>query len=93
LSLENDIERARLAEDVLKNHAYAESYVLIEKEFTKLWREARSKDEREDIHRALLMLDKARQVLESAMKSGQVAADKLRQKQSLAERLTGRLRN
>lgn len=91
MSHEKDIDRARLAADVLNNAVYAESYALIEQEFTKKWRDSRDKDEREDIHRALLMLDKARTVLESAMRSGQVSAKELERKRSLSDRLTGRL--
>jgi hypothetical protein len=89
LSLEKDVDRARLAGEVLNNPVYAESYAQIEQEFTKLWRDSRDKDEREDIHRALLMLGKARTILEATMRSGQVAAKELERKRSLAERLTG----
>lgn len=91
MSLEKDVERARLAGEVLSNPVYAESYAQIEQEFTKLWRDSRDKDEREDIHRALLMLGKARTILEATMRSGQVAAKELERKRSLAERLTGRM--
>jgi hypothetical protein len=89
LSLEKDIDRARLADEVLNNPVYAESYAQIEQEFTKLWRDSRDKDEREDIHRALLMLGKARTILEATMRSGQVAAKELERKRSLSERMTG----
>lgn len=91
MSLEKDIDRARMAGEVLSNPVYAESYAQIEQEFTRKWRDSRDKDEREDIHRALLMLDKARTILEATMRSGQVAAKELERKRSLAERLTGRL--
>jgi hypothetical protein len=89
LSLEKDVDRARLAGEVLNNPVYAESYAQIEQEFTRLWRDSRDKDEREDIHRALLMLGKARTILEATMRSGQVAAKELERKRSLSERMTG----
>lgn len=92
MSLESDIERGRNAQAVLDNPVYAASYSLIEQELTRLWRESRDKDEREDIHKLLRMLDKTRNVLESTMRSGKLAADQLRQKQNLAQRIGARLR-
>ena len=92
MSLEQDEERGRLADEVLKNRVYAESFSLIEQEMTRLWRESRDKDEREQLHQLLRMLDKSRSILESTMRSGRVAADELRKRRSLAERIGTRLR-
>jgi len=91
VSLEQDVERGRRADEVLNNDVYAESYALIEQELVRLWRESRDKNEREDIHKLLRMLEKARNVLESTMRSGKLAADQLRQKQSLLQRVGTRL--
>lgn len=93
MSLERDIERGRNAQAVLDSPVYAESYTLIEQELTRLWRESRDKDEREELHRLLRMLDKARNVLEATMRSGQLAADDLRKRQNLAQRIGARLRS
>lgn len=90
MSLEKDVERGRLADAVLQNPVYVESYGLIEQEITRKWRESRDAAEREQLHQLLRMLDKARTVLESAMRSGKVAAKELERKRSLAERMTGR---
>lgn len=92
MSLEMDVERGRRAEEVLNNDVYADSYALIEQELTRLWRESRDKDEREQLHQLLRMLDKARNVLESTMRSGKVAADQLRQRQSLLQRAGARFK-
>lgn len=92
MSLEQDEERGRLADEVLKNRVYAESFSLIEQEMTRLWRESRDKDEREQLHQLLRMLDKSRSILESTMRSGRVASDELRKRRSLAERIGTRLR-
>lgn len=92
MSLEQDEERGRLADEVLKNRVYAESFSLIEQEMTRLWRESRDKDEREQLHQLLRMLDKSRAILESTMRSGRVASDELRKRRSLAERIGTRLR-
>jgi hypothetical protein len=80
-------ERGQLAQQVLDNPVYAESHGLIEAELTRKWRESRDKDEREHIHQLLRMLDKAKNVLESTMRTGQLAADKIKQRKSIAERI------
>lgn len=92
MSLEQDVERGRQAEAVLANPVYADAYLQIEQEVTRKWRESRDKEEREQLHQLLRMLDKARTVMESTMRSGKVAAKELERRQSLSERLTGRLR-
>lgn len=91
MSLESDSERGRLAADVLNNAVYAESYTLIEQELTRLWRESRDPVEREELHRLLRMLDKARNVLETTMRSGKLASADLARKRTLAERIGARL--
>jgi hypothetical protein len=91
VSLDKDAERGRLAQAVLDNPVYAESYALIEQEITRKWRESRDNVEREQLHQLLRMLDKARTVLESTLRSGQVASKTLTHKATLADRI-GRLR-
>jgi hypothetical protein len=93
LSDEKEVERGRLAEDILANPVYQDSFAMIEQEITRKWRESRDKDEREHLHLALRMLDKSRQVLEATMRTGKVALSELQRKRTLGERLTGRLRN
>jgi hypothetical protein len=87
VSLENEALRGQMAASVLDNPVYAESYTLIEQEITRLWRESRDADEREQLHQLLRMLDKARNVLESTMRSGKVAAKELQRQRSLPERI------
>ena len=91
MSLEKDVDRARLAADVLNNAVYSESFALIEQEITRKWRDSRDASEREQLHQLLRMLDKSRTLLEATMRSGQVAAKDLERKRTLAERMTGRL--
>lgn len=93
MSLESELERGRLAEAVLTNEVYTDAYTQIEQEITRKWRESRDKDEREQLHQLLRMLEKARTVLEATMRSGKVAAEALQRKRSLSERINGRLRN
>ena len=89
MSRQTDIERGRLAQDVLENAVYVEAYDLIEKGIYAKWQEARDRDEREHLHRLLKSLSKVRQVMQGVMQSGQIAAKQLEQEASLAQR-TGR---
>lgn len=82
-----DVERGRLAESVLNNRVYVESYDLIEKELIRIWQESRNKDEREELHQLQRMLSKAKNLLEGTMRSGKIAAAELERKRSLPERL------
>ncbi|MDQ3039152.1 MAG: hypothetical protein M3R16_05050 [Pseudomonadota bacterium] len=92
MSLEQDVERGRQAQEVLGNAVYAESYTLIEQEIYKAWQNSREQADREQLHQLLRMLEKAKLVLESTMRSGKIAADQLLQKRNLAERTLARLR-
>lgn len=87
MSLQNEAQRGDMARQVLENEVYAEAYTLLESEITRAWRESRDQAEREELHRALRSLSKVKTVLESTMKSGQVALDKLRQEKSRLQRI------
>lgn len=93
MSLDNELERGRLADEILANPVYTESFTMIEQELTRKWRESRDPQEREQLHQLLRMLDKSRTVLEATMRSGQVASKELERKRSLSERLTGSWRS
>lgn len=83
----SEAQRGQLAQAVLDNPAYSESYALIESEITRKWRDSRDKDEREQLHLLLRMLDKARNVLESTMRTGKLAEAEIARKKTLAERV------
>jgi hypothetical protein len=51
------------------------------------WRDSRDAAEREELHRLLKMLTKARNVLESTMRTGQLASAELERKRTLADRV------
>lgn len=87
-----DAERGQQARLVLDNPVYAESYGLIESELTRKWRESRDASEREQIHMLLRMLDKVKNVMESTMRRGEIAAAEIVRKKSLVERASGVLR-
>lgn len=91
MSDEYEIERARLAQDVLANPVYLEAFDLVEKEIIQTWRDARNPKDREQLHQLLLLLPKSRAVLEQAVRTGQLAKASLVQKQTLAARIGQRL--
>ncbi|OGT56291.1 MAG: hypothetical protein A3E01_06995 [Gammaproteobacteria bacterium RIFCSPHIGHO2_12_FULL_63_22] len=83
----DEAQRGQMAQSVLDNAVYADSYALIEGGLTRAWRDSRDPSEREEIHQKLLMLDKVKNLLESVMRTGQLAEDKIRQQKSQAERM------
>ena len=90
MSLELDADRGRLAEDVLANPVYQESYALIEQALIAKWRGADRPEVREELHKILGLLDKVQGLIESTMRSGKVASKELERKRSVADRLLRR---
>lgn len=87
MSLEQEAERGRWADEVLKNPVYAEAHDLIAQGITEQWRKSRDAAEREQLHQMLRMLDKVQTLIESTMRTGKVAQAELKRKASLAERI------
>lgn len=77
MSLTTDVERGRLAADVLRNSVYVEAHEAIEKECIELWRSAKTPEEREHQWRMLQSLSKLRAVLQQTMDSGTLARKQL----------------
>ncbi len=92
MSLEQEAERGRMAEEVLNNPVYVEAYAQIEQGITESWRQSKDAQEREQLHQLLRMVDKARNVVETAMREGRIAKDKLTQRRSVPQRIGDRLR-
>ena len=91
MSLEQEAERGRLAQEVLDNPVYADGFQLIEQGLTQAWRESRDRAEREELHQLLKALDKVQTLLASTMRSGRIAADELVKRATLAQRIGHRL--
>lgn len=87
MTLEHDADRGRMAQEVLDNPVYAESYALVEKELTSKWLESRDAHEREHLHRLAMALKATKTVMESTMRSGKVASKELERKRTLADRI------
>lgn len=87
MSYEQDAQRGQLAENVLTNEVYLSAYRGIEQGILAKWRESDDKAEREELHKLLKLLDKVQNLMESTMRSGQIAAKELERKRSLSERV------
>ena len=87
MSHEAELQRGKLAQEVLDNPVYIEAHAAIEQETIRLWREARNPEDREQLHQLLLMHEKAKVALESVMRSGQIAEAELSRKLSRAEQI------
>ncbi len=87
MSDEEEVRRGELAQQVLENEVYIDSFGLIEQEVFKKWQDSRDKEEREQLHQFLLALRKSRQVLEQTLRTGKVALDKLKRDRGLIGRL------
>lgn len=87
MSYENDVKRGQLADAVLTNEVYTEAYSLIEQGILAKWRESDDREEREQLHKLLKLLGKVQGMMESTMRSGQVASRELERKRSLSERV------
>lgn len=91
MSHETDVRRAQRAQEVLDNPVYAEAWAAIETEIVTQWRQARNADDREQLHKLLLMHEKAKTALESVMRSGEVSKVELTRQRTRAEAMTGHL--
>lgn len=86
MSLETEAQRGQLAKSVLDNPVYQDAYKKIEEALTRTWRDSRDKDEREELHRLLRSMEKVQALISGTMRSGEIAAGKIRQRQSLRQR-------
>lgn len=91
MSDESELDRGRMAEDVLNNPVYRDAYHQIEQGLTQAWRESRNHDEREEIHQLLRMLDKVKQSMEGVMRRGEFAKASLVRRQNALQKIGRRL--
>lgn len=87
MSHEQEAMRGKRAQEVLDNEVYAEAWAAIEKEIIAQWRDARNQADREQLHQLLLMHGKARNALETVMRTGLLAEAELSRKLSRAEQI------
>lgn len=86
---EQEVMRGKLAADVLDSPAYQEAYATVDAALIKAWREARDRNDREDLHKMLGLLSRVQGAMEGVMRNGQIAQKELLRKRSLAEKLGG----
>lgn len=87
MTRQEDIDRARLAKEVIENPIYQEAFTQVENGIIQSWREARDKEDREHLHRMLLCLNKTKAVMMAVMSSGKLTEDQIRREQSALQRI------
>lgn len=92
MSADNEIDRGRLAKEVLENAVYIDAYEKIEQGIIQAWRDARDKDEREHLHQLMRCLQKVRDTIRSVMQAGELKAHSLEQQRSWAEKASRTVR-
>ncbi|MHC9085348.1 hypothetical protein ACYX7E_09950 [Luteimonas sp. RIT-PG2_3] len=91
MSLETELQRGQFAQAVLDNPVYQDAFTKIEEGLTRAWRESRSKDEREELHQLLRMLEKVNGLISGVMRSGEVSKDRLTKRATVVQRIGQRL--
>ena len=87
----NDIDRGRLAKDVLENTVYREAFDGIKRELYNRWLSAENVTERENLSGFGKMLDKVESSLRNTMVTGEIELANLehKQKRTLREVILG----
>ena len=87
MSEAHDIERGALAESVLRNRVFQESFGELEAKITSEWKQSKCPNEREKLHLSLLMLTRLESHLKSLVMNGEVAEKVVERRNSLSQRL------
>lgn len=87
MSEAKDIERGALAESVLNNRVFQESFAELEAKITTEWKQSKCPEEREKLHLSLLLMKRLESHLKSLVMNGEVAGKVVERRNSLAERL------
>jgi len=87
MSADEEIRRARDAQQVLENPAYQEAYATIDAALVGAWRDSRDPKDREDLHKMLGLLARIQGAMESVMRNGQITEKELLRKRNFAERM------
>lgn len=87
MSEAKDIERGALADSVLNNRVFQESFAELEAKITTEWKQSKCPEEREKLHLSLLLMKRLESHLKSLVMNGEVAGKVVERRNSLAERL------
>lgn len=87
MSEAKDIERGALADSVLNNRIFQESFAELEAKITTEWKQSKCPEEREKLHLSLLLMKRLESHLKSLVMNGEVAGKVVERRNSLAERL------
>lgn len=94
MSPEQIMQRAERARQLLEDPMISEALNLIEREIVDMWAACpvRDVDARESLWRLYATAQKFRGILHGTMESGRIAADNIRGKQSLTQRMLNSVR-
>lgn len=87
MSEAKDIERGALADSVLNNRVFQESFAELEAKITTEWKQSKCPEEREKLHLSLLLMKRLESHLKSLVMNGEVAEKVVERRNSLAQRL------
>lgn len=87
MSEAKDIERGALADSVLNNRVFQESFAELEAKITTEWKQSKCPEEREKLHLSLLLMKRLESHLKSLVMNGEVAGKVVERRNSIAERL------
>lgn len=87
MSEAKDIERGALAESVLNNRVFQESFAELEAKITNEWKQSKCQEEREKLHLSLLLMKRLESHLKALVMNGEVAEKVVERRNSLAQRL------
>ena len=89
MGLEQRIFNGNRAREVLENEAYQQAFDDIKREIALQWETSPARDAagREELHKLLCLTNKLQSTLQSMLTTGKMAADELKRRQTLAERV------
>lgn len=92
MSHTDDLERGRLAREVLDNPVYQDAWTQIRGEIVERWQEEKDESRREWLWNLMQSSKRLEAVFREAMNTGKLAEADLRRRETLAERAGNTLR-
>lgn len=86
MSASDELERGRLAAEVLNNAVYQDALSQLKHEVTKAWQTEKSELQREHLWQMNQAVSRLESILADTMATGRLQAESLRRKQTLLQR-------
>ena len=93
MSATDELERGRLAAEVLGNAVYVDAFDQLKREVTEAWQSERSELQREHLWQMMQASKRLEAILHDTMATGKLQAESLRRKQTLLQRGQALLRS